>query len=75
VVRRLKGKSAQFRREHNERAWLAYHIAGLHRTRKMPPIRRLMLRDRDRAPQTLQQMKGSAAQWTTLLGGTILDKG
>ena len=41
----IDGKAAQLRREHNERAWLAWHFAALSRAKKMPEARRLMVRD------------------------------
>lgn len=56
---------------HNERAWLAYHIAGLPRQKKFPPLRRLMMHDRERRPQSQQQMQAVARQWTLLLGGKV----
>lgn len=45
-------------REHNERVWLAYHIAGLPRLKKFPDMKKLLARDETaprRAPQTSEQ--------------------
>jgi hypothetical protein len=72
VARQLKGRSEQLRRDHNDRAWLAFHIAGLQRTKKMPPLRRLQIRDR--RPQSWQHMKSVAAQLTKLFGGEIKEQ-
>lgn len=56
--------------EHNERAWLAFHVAALQRTRKFPPLRRLMMRDR--RPQSWQQQLAIAKQLTHAMGGMII---
>ncbi|WP_051057052.1 hypothetical protein [Bradyrhizobium yuanmingense] len=66
------GKQAQFTREHNERAWLAYHTAALPRMKKFPKLRTLLARDRK--PQSPDQMLAIAKQWTLLLGGEVKGK-
>lgn len=46
-------------REHNERAWLAYHIAALPRAKKFPKIEAMMIKGdarRRRIRQTPEQM-------------------
>lgn len=65
----MKGRAAQFRREHNDRAWGAWHIAGLQRSKRMPALRKLQIRDRK--PQSWQQMKATAKQLTHMFGGEI----
>lgn len=44
IVRTLQAKGEQFKREHNERAWLAWHIAALPRAKKFPKLEDLMKR-------------------------------
>jgi len=42
------------RREHNNRAWLAWHIAALSRAKKLPALKSLYTRDKPRV-QTWQE--------------------
>ena len=55
----FEGKAAQLRREHNERAWLAWHTAGLPRVKKFPALKKLTVRE-SHAPQSVDQ------QWAIL---------
>lgn len=64
----------RFKREHNERMSLAWHIAALNRTpqkKKLPSLRSLMIRERAKVPQSWQQQLAIAKQWTLMMGGTI----
>lgn len=54
--------------QHNDRAWLAWHIAALTRAKKLPPLRKLQARRRA-PPQSWQQQKLAAAMWAAALGG------
>lgn len=74
IATAFKGKAAQFRREHNERAWMVWHIVAMPRSKRLPPIRKLMVKDRDRRPQSSEQMLSIAKQWTLLLGGEVTGK-
>lgn len=60
-------------REHNDRAWLAWHIAALTRTKKMPKLQKLQVRVR-RKPQTGEQMLQIAKMLTVALGGTVVQR-
>lgn len=33
-------------REHNDRAWMTWHIAALQRVKRIPPLRKLQVRPR-----------------------------
>lgn len=70
----MTAKNSQFTREHNERAWMAHTIAALQRPKKMPPLRKLLVRERNRKPQSWQDMQAIAKQWTMALGGEIKAK-
>lgn len=72
VVLIFSGKAAQFTREHNERAWLAWYTAALPRFKKFPQLRKLMIRERN--SQSPEQMLAIAKQWTLLLGGEVKGK-
>lgn len=53
---RLDGAAMRLRREQNERAWLAWHIAALSRVKDMPKLDSLMARDAPKQAQTEDQM-------------------
>lgn len=40
----LDAANWQRMRSHNEMAWAAWHVAALQRTKRIPPMRRLMMR-------------------------------
>lgn len=55
----LDGVSRKSSREHNQRAWIAWHIAALSRVRKFPKLETLLVKDRAaarRRRQTPDQM-------------------
>jgi len=68
----FSGKQAQFTREHNERAWLAWYTAAMPRFKKFPKLRALQVRER--RTQSPEQMLAIAKQWTLALGGEVKGK-
>ncbi|QUS40573.1 hypothetical protein RPMA_18315 [Tardiphaga alba] len=68
------GKQALFTREYNERALMAWQIAYFPRSKRPVPLRQMMARDRERKPQSPEQMLAIAKQWTQLMGGAIKSK-
>lgn len=46
----------RFKREHNERAWLAWHIAALYRQEKLPPLRDLQRGEKKRIMPWQEQL-------------------
>jgi len=69
----MKARAARLMRDHNELAWLAWHVEALRRTKKIPPLRKLQTREQQRPRQSPQQMLAIAKQWTLLLGGKVVD--
>jgi hypothetical protein len=69
---RFDGASSRREREHNERAWLAWHTAALARPSKgrFPSLRSLQVKPR-RKPQTWQEQLEVARLWTVAMGGKI----
>jgi hypothetical protein len=69
----LRGREAALIREHNDRAWLAWHIAYLSRTKKPVALRKLQIKSGSarRKPQSWQQMKTVALMITQAFGGTV----
>ncbi|MBR1193240.1 hypothetical protein [Bradyrhizobium sp. AUGA SZCCT0160] len=68
----MKARIAELEREHNDRAWLAWHTAALPRSKKFPALKKLMIRERH--TQTAEQMLAVAKQWTAALGGEFKGK-
>ena len=68
----FEGKHAQFVREHNDRAWLAWYTAALPRFKKFPKLRSML--SRERRAQSPDEMMAIAKQWTLLLGGEVKGK-
>lgn len=70
----FEGKAEQFVREHDERAWLAWHISALPRSKRLPPLKKLLSKRRSKKPQSAEHMLLIAKQWTLLLGGEVTSK-
>lgn len=59
-------------REHNDRAWLAWHTAGIGRSKTMPPLRSLLAKE---APQqTLEQQLKGLENFVRATGGKVIRK-
>jgi hypothetical protein len=65
----FEGKAMQFRREHNDRAWLAWHSAylSLFPPKKFPKMEKLMQRDlrgkrREQTPDDMWAIMSSMTQ-------------
>ena len=66
-------KEIQFRREHNERAWIAWHTAALAKTgKRMPKLEKLLLREKSNKPQTWQEQRKIVRMINAMLGGKDL---
>jgi hypothetical protein len=59
---------------HNDRAWLAWHIAGLSRTRKMPNLTKLMMhKPRAMTPtQRIQAQIDDLIRWALARGDRVI---
>lgn len=57
----IDAKASQFRREHNERAWLAYHVALLGRMKRLPDMRKLMARE-----PSIRRLQSADQQWAIM---------
>lgn len=65
----MKGRFAELRQQHNDRAWLAWHVAYLPRGKHPVKLQKLLMRER--VVQTPEQMLAIAKSWTLALGGKI----
>lgn len=64
----FNGVAARLRREHNDRAWLAWHIASLSRSKKIPKLETLFSREKiKRRRQSPEELMAIAMQWTDAL--------
>jgi hypothetical protein len=60
----MYGKIRAARREHNQRAWLAWHIAALQRSKKLPKLKSMLAREKPRI-QSWQEQASIMQQWAT----------
>ena len=59
----LEGNAARLKHEHNQRAWLAWHIAMMERANKLPRLDELLIRDKPKR-QSIDQMVAVAKSWS-----------
>lgn len=59
---------ARIRREHNERAWLAWHVEALARTKKLPKLESMMMQDKPKRRQTVDEQIAVARAWAAVAG-------
>lgn len=61
----ISGSAARFNREHDDRAWLAWHIEALHRTKRLPKLKTLMHNAKPaKRQQSMEEQIAIAMQWT-----------
>jgi len=65
----FKAHDLRLQREHNDRAWLAWHTAYLHRVTRMPPLSELLFKPQSRA-QTPEQMREIGLMIYRTFGGS-----
>lgn len=53
-------------REHNERAWLAWHVAALPRSKKFPKLEKMLLRTGKKPRQTWQEDLAVMERWVAV---------
>lgn len=58
----LDGNAERLKREHNQRAWTAWHTANMTGVKKMPRLQTLLIRDQPK-PQSIDQMRAVAQSW------------
>jgi hypothetical protein len=65
----LDGVAIRLEREHNDRAWLAWHIEALARQKKMPRLKELTTRmaAKPKRRQTVEEQIAIAQAWTAAL--------
>jgi len=55
-------------REHNERAWLAWHIVAMQKAKRLPKLKKLLIQQPDRRRrQTWQEQMAIMGQWAAVL--------
>jgi len=61
----IDGAANRFRREHDDRAWLAWHIEALHRSKRLPKLKTLMhnARPAKKRQQTVDEQIAIAQMW------------
>jgi hypothetical protein len=64
----FRAAEMRLRREHNSRAWLAWHVAALQRQNKLPAMRNLLVAEPDRK---MKQQLAGLRSWVASRGGKI----
>lgn len=59
----IGGANDRIVREHNQRAWLAWHIAALQRAKRLPKLKTLLAKSASRSRLTWQQQMAVMDQW------------
>lgn len=54
-------------RQHNERAWLAWHIAALPLLKRFPKLEKLQLRTGKKTRQTWQEQLAVMDRWAAVM--------
>lgn len=58
--------------EHNDRAWSAWHTAGLQRVKKFPPLQSLLAKRQ--TSQTMEDQLEGLRKWVVATGGKVIYK-
>jgi hypothetical protein len=66
----------RLRREHNERAWLVYHVEALRRSKRVPRLDRMLIKrkSRTRGQQSWQQQMHVMSTWAARVDRAIAVK-
>lgn len=69
MIRIVKARLRALEREHNGRAWLAWHVAALTRTDRLPPLERLIKKRATAsvARQSWRDQLAIAMQWDAIV--------
>jgi hypothetical protein len=59
----MNGKLRAARRDHNQRAWLAWHIAAMGRAKKIPRLASMLAKEKPRQ-QSWQEQQMILASWS-----------
>lgn len=62
------GVADRLKREQKDRAWLAWNIAALTRTTKMPTLEKMLASDKPKGEQTWQERLAVSRQWEKVIG-------
>lgn len=64
----LDGVAARLKREHNDRAWAAWHTAMIGRVKKPPKLKEMLHgADKPKRRQTIDEQIAIAMKWTAAL--------
>lgn len=71
IIATLAARNAIAIRQHNERAWLAWHIGALPRMKKYPKLDDLRVKPQASSRQSVEQQLAIARMWAARGIGTI----
>lgn len=69
VDREFRATAMIREREHNERAWLAWHIVALDRVKKFPDLEKLLIRPEAKRRQTPEEQEAALKALFLAWGG------
>lgn len=59
---------------HNDRAWLAWHIAALGRTKKFPDLSKLQAKKANGISPPMEKQLHNLQRWVAATGGKVIVK-
>lgn len=59
----ISGANERLVREHNQHAWLAWHIAALQRSKRLPKLKTLLAKQQSHRRTNWQQQMAVMDQW------------
>lgn len=65
-------RQTAFNLQHNQNAWLAWHVAALQRSKRMPPLHKLMVKQKQTT--TLEDQLEGLKHWVQATGGQVIYK-
>jgi hypothetical protein len=68
----FEAANENLRMAHNDRAWLAWHIAGLQRVKRIPTLTSLQVARRPMAQPKLDEQIEGLKNWVRATGGKII---
>jgi len=67
----IDGSANRLKREHDDRAWLVWHIEALHRMKRLPKLKTLLHNAKpEKKRQTIEEQIAMARMWTAAVNRT-----
>lgn len=70
----IEAASRRWEREHNARVWLAWHVAALHRAKRLPDIKKMFVNNTVKPRQTWREQLQVFSAWATAHNAAVARK-